>query len=121
MDEITLVNFAIVFALVPVCQGLVQMLKYEKMGAYATRILSIVVAEGLVFLVRQADVQGFSLSLDNPYLAGLTGLVVALIASGFYDTQKAGIVKQIAESESDVTVAEEMVGIEKDSKSKNSK
>lgn len=97
MEEITLVNFAIVFALVPVCQGLVQMLKHEMFGTYATRMITLAVAEGLVFLVRQANVDGFSLSLGNPYLAGLTGLVVALIASGFYNSQKAEIVKQIEE------------------------
>ncbi len=114
MDEVTLVNFAIVFALVPICQGLVQLLKNEKFGAYTTRILSVIVAEGLVFLVRQADVSGFSQSLQNPYLAALTGLVVALIAAGFYDSQKAGIVKQIAEASSDITVPTPMVGVDKD-------
>ncbi len=113
MQEVSLVNFAIVFALVPICQGLTQLLKHDKLGDYGVRLLVFAVAEGLTFLVRQANVEGFSQSLQNPYLAGLTGLVVALIAAGFYDSQKAGIVKQIAESDSDITVATEMVGVDK--------
>lgn len=114
MPDVTLVNFAIVMALVPICQGLVQMLKHDKIGTYGTRILAIVIGEGLTFLVRQANVIGFSQSLQNIYTAALTGLVVALIAAGFYDMQKAGIVKSIAESATDITVPTELVGAEED-------
>ncbi len=122
MDQITLINFAIVLALVPICQGLVQMLKHEKMGNYGAKILAFIVGIGLTFLVREGNLPGFSASLENPYVAVLTGLVVALIAAGFYDMQKAGIVKQIALSESDITVPSELVGADKDSpKSKSSK
>jgi hypothetical protein len=121
MEEVSLVNFAIVLALVPICQGLVQMLKNDNFGAYVTRLLSLVVALGLVFLIREADIPGFSVSLENPYTAMLTGLVIALIAAGFYDSQKAGIVKSIAESEQDITVATEMVGIEKEKETKKTK
>lgn len=112
MNDVSLVNFAIVFALVPICQGVVQLLKNDNFSSYIVRLLSLIVAETLVFLVRQANVEGFSGSLQNPYLAGLTGLIVALIAAGLYDSQKAGIVKQIAESQQDITVAKPMVGVE---------
>lgn len=119
MEEVSLVNFAIVFALVPIVQALTNMLKHDSMGDYGKRALSIVLGLGLTFLVRQAGAVGFSESLSNPYLAGLTGLVVALIAGGFYEQQKAGIVKKIAESEDEMNVKAEMVGIEdKDVKKK---
>ncbi len=111
MNEITLVNFAIVLSLVPICQGLVQMLKHDKMGSYGVRVLTLVIGLALTFLVRQGDIPGFSESLKNLYLSGLTGLVVAMIASGAYNMTKNDIVNKIAKSTSDVTVPSELVDL----------
>src|SRR6185436_2160917 len=121
MNEITLVNFAIVLSLVPLCQGLVQMLKHEKMGTYGVRVLTLVIGEALTFLVRQGAIPGFSESLQNPYLAGLTGLVVALIASGFYNMTRNDIVNKIAKSTTDVTVPSELVDVDKNDEASTSK
>ena len=114
MSDITLVNFTVVLALVPICQGIVQMLKVDLMGPFMTRVLALTVGLALTLVVRQAGVPGFSETLSNPYLAILTGVVVALVSSGFYDSQKAGIVKSIAEAGTDITVPTPMVGVDKD-------
>ncbi len=114
MNELSFLNFGLILALVPICQGVVQMIKSDKFPSYVTRLLSLVVGLGLTFLVRQANVDGISSAIQNPYLAALTGLVVALIASGFYDMARKDIVNTIAQSTSDVTVPSELLDVKKE-------
>ena len=114
MNELSFLNFGLILALVPICQGVVQMVKSDNIPPYLTRILSLVVGIALVFLVRLSGVEGVSDVIENPYLAGLTGLVVALIASGSYNMTKNDIVNKIAKSTSDVTVPSELVDVTKE-------
>ena len=97
------------------------MVKSDNMPTYFTRLLSLVVGVALVFLVRQSNVEGVSDVISNPYLAGLTGLVVALIASGSYNMTKSDIVNKIAKSTSDVTIPSELVDVKKEDPASTSK
>lgn len=109
MNEIQLFNFGLILALVPICQAIVQMLKNDALPEFVTRLMSLVVGIALTFLVRQAGVEGVSDLVMNPYLAGLTGLVVALIASGSYSMTKSDIVKQVVSSKTDTAVPSKLV------------
>ncbi len=90
------------------------MVKSDSFPSYIIRPLSLVVGLALAFLVRQANVDGVSDAIQNPYLAGLTGLVVALIASGSYSMTRNDIVNKIAKSTTDVTVPSELVEVDKE-------
>lgn len=82
--EISFLNLAIISSLVPFCTGLVQLLKNDKLPPYAVKLLSLVVGLGLAFLIRNAEVDGFSEVLSNPYLTILTGIAIGLTASGLF-------------------------------------
>ena len=107
-------NFGIILALVPICQGLVQMFKQDKWPTIVTRLLTFVIALGLTFAVREANIPDISNLLGNYYLAGITGAVVALMAAGLYSQAKADIVSKIAKSESTITVPSELVDATKE-------
>lgn len=109
MDQIQLFNFGLILALVPICQAVVQMLKNDQLPAFVTRLMSLAVGIGLTFLVRQAGIEGVSELVGNAYLASLTGLVVALIASGSYSMTKSDIVKQVVTSKTDTAVPSKLV------------
>lgn len=109
MNEIQLFNFGLILALVPICQGIVQMLKNDKLPSFVTRVMSLVIGIALVFLVRQAGIEGISTLVTNPYLAALNGVVIAMMASGFYSMTKSDIVKQVVESKTDTAVPSKLV------------
>ena len=111
--SIEFLNLAIISALVPFCTGLVQLLKTDKWPSYLTKYLSLVVGLALAFLVREAGIQGVSEAMQNLYLCALTGIAVALTSSGLFGMVKTDVVKQIAKSESDITVPSELVGADK--------
>lgn len=106
---VSLFNFGLILALVPICQGLVQMIKTEFMSTTVTRLLSVVIGIGLTFLVRQSGVEGVSNLIGNPYLAVLTGLVTSLIASGMYNMAKNDIIKDAVTSKTDTSVPSKLV------------
>lgn len=114
MNEISFLNFGLILALVPICQGLVQVLKTDSMPSLFVRWLSLFLGIVLVFLVKLSNVEGISELIDNPFLAALTGIVVALISSGAYDMTKRDIVTKIAQSTSDVIVPSELVDVKKE-------
>lgn len=107
-------NFGLILALVPICQGIVQMIKSDALPTYFIRIITLAVGIGLVFLIRQGEIIGVSDVITNPYMAFLTGVVVSLVASGSYNMTKSDIVNKIAKSTSDVTVPAELVDVTKE-------
>ncbi len=114
MTELSFLNFGLILALVPICQGLVQVLKTDNMPSIFVRWLSLFIGIVLVFMVKLSNVPGISEMINNPFLAALTGIVVALIASGAYDMTKRDIVNKIAQSTTDVTVPSELVDVKKE-------
>lgn len=108
-------NFGIILALTPICQGLVQLFKQDNWADWTKRLLSLVLGLLLAFAVREAQIPQISELLGNYYLTAITGVVVALMASGLYSQQKTDIVNKIAQSTTNVTVPSELVDVPKDS------
>lgn len=111
MEDISLFNLGLVLSLVPICQGLVQMLKQDSFPPIVTRLLSLVIGVGLVFLVRLAGVEA-SAFVSNPYMAALSGLVVALISGGQYNMIKSDIVADVVTSKGEVAVPSKLINAE---------
>lgn len=104
-----LINLGIAFALVPFTQGLVQVLKHDKWSDWVKRVLTVLVAMGLVYLVRMSGIPEVSAQLANLYYTALTAIGTALIAMGLYSQQKGDIMTKIAKSESSVKVPSELM------------